>query len=101
VKVIIDKILLDHPALVANSNNELIMAVSGIDLHDMPENGPATNGDHGLGPQAGFFRDSCAAASGEDDNFHMGSKVRDWRLEVGGLRFEVGGLRLGSNSPVS
>ncbi len=52
---VVGKILLDDVALVATADDEVMDAVLGINLQDVPENGPATNFDHRLGPDNRFF----------------------------------------------
>lgn len=47
---IIRKIFLDQVAFVAKADNEVVDAVRGIDLEDVPENRQAPNFHHGLGP---------------------------------------------------
>ena len=45
---IIGKILFDHVALVTATNDEVIHAMRGIDLHDVPQNRTPTDFNHGL-----------------------------------------------------
>jgi hypothetical protein len=47
-KVII-KILFDVISSVPETEHKIIVAVMGVDLHDMPKNGMFAHLDHGLG----------------------------------------------------
>ena len=49
-------------ALVTTANDKFINSMMGIDFHDVPKNGVATNCDHGLGLKVSLFRDSSAKA---------------------------------------
>src|SRR5262249_45745836 len=40
-------------ALVAQAEDEVVEAVAGVALHDVPEDGPAADGDHRLGGVGG------------------------------------------------
>ena len=51
VQVVVGKILLDHIALVAETDHKFMKPIIRIDLHDVPENRLATDLDHGLRPQ--------------------------------------------------
>jgi len=72
VQEIVSEILLDQVALVAAADDEVVDAVGGVELHDMPEDGLAADLDHGLGSEIGFFGEPGAEAAGEDDCFHQG-----------------------------
>src|SRR5262249_15172846 len=43
---VVEEVLLDDPALVAHAEDEVVKAVAGVALHDVPEDGPAADGDH-------------------------------------------------------
>ena len=62
VKVIVGEVILDHVSLVATANDKVIDAVGGVNFHDMPEDGPVTDLDHGLWLDHAFFTDSGAEA---------------------------------------
>ena len=72
VQEIVSEIFLDQVALVAAADDEVVDAVGGVELHDMPEDGLAADLDHGLGLEVGFFGETGAEATGEDDRFHWG-----------------------------
>ena len=64
VQEIIGEILLDDIALVAGTNNEVVDAIGGVTLEDMPENGPPADLNHRLGFEMGFFTDARAKTTG-------------------------------------
>ena len=64
------EVLLDDVALVAAADHEVIDAVRGIDLHDVPENGLPADLDHRLGAYRAFFADPGAEAAGKNDRLH-------------------------------
>src|SRR6266550_1470401 len=67
---VVGKILLNDVALVATANDEVIDAVLGVNLQNVPKDGPAANLDHRLGPDNRFFREARAEAASEDYGFH-------------------------------
>ena len=46
---VVGEVFLDHVALVAAADHEVIDAVGGVDFHDVPENRLAADLDHRLG----------------------------------------------------
>lgn len=70
VQEVIGKVLLDDIPFVTAADDEVMDAMMGIELHDVPENRPAADLDHGLGPKVSFFGDAGSVATGEDDGFH-------------------------------
>ena len=46
---VVGEIFLDDIAFVSTANHEIVYSVSGINFHDMPKNGLATNFDHRFG----------------------------------------------------
>src|SRR6266536_1126051 len=68
--VIIHEEAFDHFASVAQRNVKLLRSVVGTVLQNMPENRPASDFDHGLGLDFGFFGQSRAQATGKNDDFH-------------------------------
>ena len=53
---IVGKPFLDHVLAIPRADDEVIEAVMGILLHDVPQNGLAADLDHGLGFKLAFFR---------------------------------------------
>ena len=67
---VVGEVFLDHVALVAATDHEVIHAMGGIQLHDVPENRFATDLDHGLGFEMCLFRDSGAEATSKNNGNH-------------------------------
>ena len=61
----------DHFALVAQAENEVSMTMGGIDFHDVPEDGAATDRNHGLGADFCLFAQASPFSSAENDGFHV------------------------------
>ena len=80
VEEVVGEVLLDDVALVAAADDEVVDAVLGVELEDVPEDGPAANFHHGLGTEGGLFADAGAEPAGEDNGFH--SEVLGGRIVV-------------------
>ncbi|MNE07995.1 hypothetical protein D3C80_1006370 [compost metagenome] len=70
VQEIVGEVLLDHIALVTEANHEIVDPVVGVDFHDVPNDGLATNFDHRFRAQMRLFTDTGTQATGQDDCFH-------------------------------
>ena len=77
VEEVVGEVLLDDVALVSAADDEVVDAVLGVDLEDVPEDGAAADLDHGLGADRGFFAEASAEAAGEDYCFHGLSPSRE------------------------
>ena len=55
VEEIVGEPLLDELLLIAGTDDKLGMAIVGILLHDMPQDGHTANLNHRLGPKDGLF----------------------------------------------
>src|SRR4030095_231222 len=49
IQVVIAEVLLDYFAFVAQAKNELVVAVVGVEFHDVPKDGPTTYWHHRFG----------------------------------------------------
>jgi len=67
---IIREVFLDQVAFVPTADYEIVDAVSGIDLEDMPEDRTAPDFDHRFGTCAGLFTQPCSLAACQNDSFH-------------------------------
>ena len=76
VEEVVGEELLDDVALVSAADDEVVDAVLGVDLEDVPEDGPATDLDHRLGAEGCLFGDAGAETAGEDDCFHCNDSFR-------------------------
>jgi len=74
VPEVIAEIIADHFALVAEAEDEILVAVVGVGLHDVPEDGAIADGEHRLGAELGFLLQARAAPTAKDDDFHGGSE---------------------------
>src|SRR5579875_546325 len=70
VKVIIGEIFFYQVTFVSERYDELVDPVRSVELHDVPKQRLAADLDHGLGADAGFFRNAGAAAARKDDGLH-------------------------------
>ena len=70
VQRVVREELLDHVALVAEADDEIIDAMSTVHLHDMPQNRPSADFNQRLGAADSLFAEARAEAAGEDDGFH-------------------------------
>lgn len=64
------EVLFDHVSLVTATNNKFCVAISRIDLHDVPENWFPPDLNHRLRFEMRFFADSGSFTSRENDDFH-------------------------------
>ncbi len=66
----VPEVLLDHFGFVAAGDQKLLVAVAGVQRHDMPENRSAADLDHGLGAVDRLFRDPGPAPARENHDLH-------------------------------
>ncbi len=66
----IKEIALDEIAHVTEGNVEIIEAMVGEVLHDVPQDRFATNLDHWFWSSRGFLLQACAHSTRENDNSH-------------------------------
>src|SRR5580700_5202354 len=52
---VVQEVILDHVSAIAETQNELAHSVVGVHLHDVPQNGTASDLHHRLGPEFGFL----------------------------------------------
>lgn len=64
VQEVVGEVFLDDVALVTAADDEVVHAMGGVELEDVPEDGAATDLDHGLGLEVGFLGDAGAEATG-------------------------------------
>jgi len=70
VQEVVGEVLLYDVALVAAADDEVIDAVVGVHLHDVPEYRTATDLDHRLRLEVRFLRDAGAKATRQDNCLH-------------------------------
>ncbi len=71
VQEVVGKIFFDDIAFVSKEDDEVVISVARVYLHDVPEDRVPTDFDHGFWDYTGFFSKACAHAAGEDKDFHM------------------------------
>lgn len=71
IEEIVVEPFLDHLLFVAGTDDEIPHAVVGVFFHDVPEDGPAADLDHGFGLILRFFTDTRAETACQDDCFHF------------------------------
>src|SRR5215469_9322691 len=69
-RAVVGHVALDALALVTERDHELLKAVGRVMHHDVPEDRPAADLDHGLRPHDGFLREPGADAACENAYFH-------------------------------
>ena len=62
-RLVVEEVLLDHVAAIAEAEHELAEAVVGVVLHDVPEDRPPAHLDHRLGPELGLLAQSRSQSS--------------------------------------
>ena len=70
VENVIGEVFLDHVAAITEADHEIGDPVMTVEFHDVPQDRPAADLDHGLGPQPGFFRKTRAAPTCQNHRFH-------------------------------
>ena len=60
---VIGKVFFDQIALVATADYEIIDTMMGVGLHNVPKDWLATNFDHWLGLEVGFFGNTGSEAT--------------------------------------
>src|SRR5450759_4975706 len=69
-RTIVQEKLLDEPALVAKTENELPDSMGGVALHDVPHDGLAANWKHRLRQGLACVADPRSLSAAKDDCFH-------------------------------
>jgi hypothetical protein len=68
--IVVEEVIFDDIALVAQRDHKLMMPVVGVVFEDVPEDGVAADFDHRFGLDGGFFRQPSAEAPRQNDDFH-------------------------------
>src|SRR5262245_3230465 len=67
---VLHDVALDVLALVTQADHELLQPVSGVILHDVPQDRAAADVDHPLGPDVRFLGETCAHSAGKNNDLH-------------------------------
>jgi len=70
-RLVIEEVLLDHVASVAKAEHEVLEAVMGVELHDVPQQRMPSHLHQGLGPELGLLSQASALPATEDDYLHV------------------------------
>ena len=72
---VVGKILFNHIPLVPTTDNKVVDTVSGVDLHNMPEDWLATNFNHRFRSVIRLFTDTGSISSSQDHCFHLATHL--------------------------
>jgi len=81
VQEVVCEIFFDNISLIATANDEVVNAMGGVELHDVPEDGFTSDFNHGLWLEMRLFRNAGAEATGKDDCFHFLGRLVSWMAE--------------------
>src|SRR5437879_4606646 len=70
MKHIVQKILFNHFPFITARHQEVFVAVTRVNVHDVPKNRLPADFHHGLGAKSGLLGQSGAETTCEYDNFH-------------------------------
>jgi hypothetical protein len=90
MKTVVREIFFDHIAFVAKADHELVNTEMRVHLHDVPQDRPAADLDHGLRFDGGFLGNSGAESACENDRLH---KSRPFAVEGTGCPANQFGLQ--------
>ena len=67
---VVFKIIADQVALVTETEDKIFVPITGVPLHDVPQNRALADGHHRLGPIFGFFAQTRTFAAAENHCLH-------------------------------
>ena len=70
VQEVVCEIFFDDISFVSEENDEVVVSIARVYLHDVPEDRVPADFDHGFRDDTGFFGKACAHTAGEDEDFH-------------------------------
>src|SRR3989344_282509 len=68
--MVMQEVVLDHVALVSQGDYEILEALGGIKMKDVPDDGLAPDFNQGFGDFLRKFREPGAITTGKNDDFH-------------------------------
>jgi hypothetical protein len=68
---VVQEVLLDHVAAVSEAEDELAHPVVGVHLHDVPQNGTATDLHHRFGAEFGLLPETSTQSTAQNYNLHI------------------------------
>src|SRR6266436_7926093 len=66
-----EEVLLNGIGAVAQAQNEVLVAEMRVILHDVPQNRPVANGNHGLGDIISILPQAHSESAAKDNDFHL------------------------------
>src|SRR5260370_41411729 len=66
-----EEVLLNGIGAVAQAQDEVLVAEVRVILHDVPQNRPVTNGNHGLGDIISILPQAHSESAAKDNDFHL------------------------------
>src|SRR5262245_39522727 len=82
-RVKVQEVFLDDFSAIAQRNDELLHAVRGVDVHDVPEHRLAADFDHRLRSEHSLFREPRAKPAGQNHCLHAEGLVVSAELSAG------------------
>ncbi len=73
---IVREIFFDQVALVTTTDDEIVHAVSGINLHHVPQDGLAADLDHGLRLEVGLLGNTGPQTASKNDCLHAFFRIK-------------------------
>jgi len=74
--VVVEEVILDDVGLVAEAEDEVLVPVMGVELHQVPHDRPVADRHHGLGNVLAVIAEAKTLAAAEKNNFHGFSAFR-------------------------
>jgi hypothetical protein len=68
---VVQEVLLDHVAAIPEAQNELAHSVVGVHLHDVPEDGTASDLHHRFGAELGLLSETGTQSTAQNYNLHI------------------------------
>ena len=65
-----NEIFLYHLAFITAADDKLLKTITGIQLHDMPDNRHSADFNHRFRTELGFFSNPRSLSPGKDDDLH-------------------------------
>ena len=77
---LIQEEVLDDMSLVAKAQDEILVTITGVELHDVPHNREAPDWDHRFGYMFRNITYACAVTTAQNNNFH--SRLNKEQLSI-------------------
>src|SRR5579859_3058259 len=84
--IVVQEVALDDLALIPQREDELLEAVVGVMLHEVPKEGMLADLYHRLGLHGGLFGQTSTQSTGQDHGFQAQSPCSSYLLCIGRFR---------------